>query len=140
MRTIRVTCPTCGGTGAVAAFAITEIGFFRASCRKCYGAGYVIHKIEEPAPDGLPAKSQKEAIVKLDFEPLVLVILGTVITASDEHIDKKVDEAADAVVKAIKSSDTLIDDTVGKRLAVAITRLGMRVEEGINAVEPAPTV
>jgi predicted DNA-binding ArsR family transcriptional regulator len=67
----------------------------------------------------------------INFEQIALMVLSTVITASQATIDQKVDEAADKIIAAVKDSETKLDDTAAKAGMAALERLAARVKAGL---------
>lgn len=69
--------------------------------------------------------------MKIDFEMIALMALGTVISSSQAQIDAAVDAAAAKICSAVNDSSTQLDDVAAKALAAALKRLAAAVEAGV---------
>lgn len=68
----------------------------------------------------------------VNLEAILLSALGIVMASEQVDIDHVIDNAADKIVAAVKSSETAIDDFAAKQFAAALARLSERVSAGLT--------
>lgn len=70
----------------------------------------------------------------VNFEAIGLAVIGLVVTATKDQVNNGVDHLAAEIIKATKSTETALDDTVVRDiLAPAVERLGVKLREGLAA-------
>lgn len=66
-----------------------------------------------------------------NLEAFALALVGAAYTQNAETLDRFADVTADQIVSAVKSTETLIDDTAADAVSKLLRRMADRIDTGI---------